>query len=360
MILSLLWLDVAYTRLMGTAGVVEMDKVELHLPCEDILFEASNSTLFLQAAGCGAKLIMPRMQIRNFHAAAPPTLNQISVQTLLRALYIQVAAARTRLSAESTKLFEGRPFSPAKTLAMDGEANEVLTSILLLPTMYAETLRSRDIMTSMAWNDLCIAVTVDLDLLEVASGRDGLEPASAALIDVAQWSRSAAARRALLHAAQIFDILDSSRIRESNIVRPDLLLFVSAIVISMYLFVADHEECGIDIPTFELLQDLDWAVIGGEGIADSGESGRSEATPIGQRQSDPSNAALDFVRYGGPISFAGETQQGGGVSARKVLLRYTHLLDDFGKWDGSKYSQLLRTMSEFVIKDNQYNDEGAW
>lgn len=361
MIICLLWLDMAYTRLMGTAGVVEMDKVELHLPCDDTLFEASNSALFLQATGRGERLIMPRMHIRNFHAAAPPVLNRLSVQTLLRALYLQVAAARTRLSAERSKLFEDSPLSPAKALAMDNEAKDILTSIVMLPTMYASALRSRNVMTSMAWNDLCIAVTADLDLLEVASGRDGLERASTALIDVARWSRSAGARRALLHAAQIFDILDSSRIRESNISRPDLLLFVSALVVSMYLFVADYEESNLDMPAFELLQDVDWAVVGGEGLVESLENGQSEPAPDGQRQLDSSNSARDFVRYGGrSVSFSGEPQQGGGVSARKVLLRYAHLLDDFGKWDGSKYSQLLRTMSDFVIKDDQYNDEGDW
>ncbi|KAF2187335.1 hypothetical protein K469DRAFT_749141 [Zopfia rhizophila CBS 207.26] len=207
-------------------------------------------------------------------------------------------------------------------------------------------------MTALAWNDLCIALTADLDLLEVASGRDGLEAASTALLNVAKWSRSAAARRAILHAAQIFDILDSSRIRESHIARPDLLLFVSALMPSLYLFVTDFEEVSFDLPIFELVQKFDWAVVNSEGLVNSTESGRSDALTDGQLRSDSSNAARDFVRYGGPISFAGESQQGRGVAARKVLLKYAHLLDDFAKWDRSRYSQLLKTMSDFVLKDS--------
>ncbi|KAF2796759.1 hypothetical protein K505DRAFT_157088 [Melanomma pulvis-pyrius CBS 109.77] len=350
MILYLLWVDMAYTRLMSTAGVVEIDKVDFHLPCEDALFEAPTSSSFLQAAECGTPLTMQRIRIRNFHAAAPSTLNHISVQTLLRALYLQISAARTRLLAEKSYFSEVDPFSPAAALVRDSRAKDIVTSILFIPITYSNLIHGENTITALAWNELCLAITVDLDLLEVASGRDGLEAASTALVDVAKWSRSAGARRAILHAAQMFSILDSSRMRESYITKPEELLFVSALVLSLYLFVTGPETATLGAPAFDLLNKVDWAVVEGLGLVTPTES-PSDLSSDGPRRLDSSNAARDFVRYGGPVSFAGEFQKVGGVIARKVLLKYAHLLDDFGKLDGSRYSRLLRTMSDFVIRD---------
>jgi hypothetical protein len=352
MILYLLWVDMAYTRLMSTAGVVEMEKVDFHLPCEDALFDAPTPSSFLQAAECGTQLTIQRIRIRNFHTAAPSTLNHISVQTLLRALYLQISAARTRLLAEKSSFAQIYPFCPAGTLAMDSRANDIVTSILLIPTTYSNLIHGENMITALAWNELCLAITVDLDLLEVASGRDGLEVASTALVDVAKWSRSAGARRAVLHAAQIFSILDSSRIRESHITQPEGLLFVSALVLSLYLFVTDLETATLGAPAFDLLKEVDWAVVEGSGLINSTESSPSNLSSDVPRDLDSSNAARDFVRYGGPVSFAGEFRHVGGVTARKVLLKYAHLLDDFSKLDGSRYSQLLRAMSDFVIRDS--------
>lgn len=240
---------------------------------------------------------------------------------------------------------------------MDSRAKDIVTSILLLPTIYPSVVHGRSVITTLAWNDLCINLTANLDLLEVASGRNGLEAASTALVSVAKWSRSTGARRAILHAAQIFDILDSSRVRESHITRPDLLLFLSALVLSLYLFVSNHEEVGFGVPEFELLQKVDWAVINGEGIEKSTDDGPYGTLSEVKRRSCSSNAALDFRQHGCLISFAGESQEGGGVAARKVLLKYAHLADEFGKWDGSRYSQLLRTMGDFMMEGGQGNNK---
>jgi hypothetical protein len=353
MILFLLWLDMAYTRLMGTAGVVEMDKVEVSLPCEAVLFEAPTTASFLKAANHGAQITMPRMHMQNAHAAVQSTLNHISVQTLLGALYLQSAAARHRLLAGNRTLLEAYSFTPAEAFAVDRKAKDIMTTLVLLPSMHANVLQSRNTVTALAWNNLCIVLTADLDLLEVASGREGMESTRAALVHIATWSRSASARRAVLHAAQIFYILSSSRVPESYISRPDLLLFISALVLSLYLFVSSGEEDSYHLPALELLQEIDWTAVEGEGLMNSLEIYRSGPFSDRQLRSNSSNAARNFIRYGGLVSFAGEPQQGGGVAARKILLNYAHLLDDFGKWNGSRYSQLLRTMSNFMIEGSQ-------
>ncbi|RSL90020.1 hypothetical protein CEP51_000937 [Fusarium floridanum] len=346
------WLDMAYARLMKTAGVIDIDKMELHLPCDDELFDGSTtSASFLHAIQQGKQLTMPRINMRNIHATSPSTLNNNSAQILLRALYLKVMATRSRLM-EKTPHPEPRQVSPIEAFAMDSKAKSLLSDVLLLPATHGSILSGRNRMNALGWNYLCITLTADIDLLEIASGRDGLGAASAALVRVVEWSQSTSARRAVLHAAQVFDILDSSRIRESHLTRPDLVLFVSALVISQYVLVCNHNNAPLGGPTFELLQDIDWAKIRDEGLG--AVTGFLLPSPPLEHQRAPamSNTAQSFLQKGGPISFGGEFQKFGHIAARRMARKFAHLMDGFGKWDGCSYSRLLRAMCGFVGEDD--------
>ncbi|KPM38715.1 hypothetical protein AK830_g7828 [Neonectria ditissima] len=349
LIFCLVWLDMAYARLMNIAGVIEIDKVELHLPCADALFDGSTSASFSHAIQRGAKLTMPRMNIRHFHETPAPLLNDTSAQTLLRALYLRVIAARARGSDENNQFLGSHPVHVS--LAVESSAKHAIANVLLMPTIQESVLKSRNKMNALGWNYICITLTADINLLEIASGRDGLEAASTALMQVAEWSRSAGARRAVLHAGQVFDILDSSRIRESHLTRPDLVLFVSALVISQYVSTPGHSEDCIDASLFplELLQNIDWAAVGSEGLVATMGASSSSASK------GASDEVRNFIQHGGPVAFAGEVQNCGSLSARKIVRKFAHLSDDFGTWDGSGYSQLLKMMCDSSV-DTEYGD----
>ncbi|KAK4935603.1 hypothetical protein LTR10_023364 [Elasticomyces elasticus] len=353
MISCLLWMDMAYARLMGSAGVLNMDEVEIHSPCEVVLFEAPTSSRFLQAAQRGALLLMPRLRVHNFYLDPPSTLTHHSLETILVALYLQTTTIRHRLPVAHYRSLESRAPSTAEAFSRSSKANEVIKTLLLLPSRYARLFRQRHRVSAFAWHNVCIALTADLDLLEIAAGREGLESAQTALVAVNNWAKTPSARRATLHAAQIFDILSSSRLSESNIARPDLLLFNSALIISMYLFVSSREEADQDASTFELLQDIDWTIVAGEGICGPSQPGPASPEHTPQHLDSTSYAARDFIQNGGPVSFAGVGQCNNGVTAKKVLLSYVHLLEDVGKWRGSRYSRLLSTMSEFGMEGIQ-------
>ncbi|KAI8712943.1 hypothetical protein NCS52_01394000 [Fusarium sp. LHS14.1] len=261
-------------------------------------------------------------------------------------------ATRSRL-LEKTWRPELRQVSPIEAFAMESKAKSILSDVLLLPATHGSILSGRNRMNALGWNYLCITLTADIDLLEIASGRDGLEAASAALVHVVEWSRSTSARRAVLHAAQVFDILDSSRIRESHLTRPDLVLFVSALVISQYVLVSSHENFPLGAPTFELLQDIDWAVIRDEGLGAATGLFLPSSLLEHERAPAVSNTPQSFLQQGGPISFGGELQKFGHVAARRMARKFAHLMDGFGKWDGCSYSRLLRAMCGFVGEDDR-------
>ncbi|KAF4979786.1 hypothetical protein FZEAL_4090 [Fusarium zealandicum] len=345
LIFCLTWLDMAYARLVNTAGVIEIDKMELHLPCDDDLFDGSTTAAsFLHAIQQGAKLTMPRMNVLDLRPSSASILNDNSAQILLRMLYLRVLTARTRLLDEGSQCWDMYSLSPVEALALDADARSILTDVLLLPSTHASVLKGRNRMNALGWNYLCITLTANVDLLEAAAGRDGVEAAAAALVHVEEWSRSPSARRAVLHAAQVFDILDSSRIRESHLTRPDLVLFVSALVISQYLLVSGHKTGCPSTPTFELLQPIDWAVLRDEGLGTATGSIFSGTLPEPEQGPASSSAARHFLRHGGLVSFAGELQKSGDVAARKMARKFAHLMGGFGNWDGCSYSQLLEAI----------------
>ncbi|KAJ5174160.1 uncharacterized protein N7482_000037 [Penicillium canariense] len=242
MISCLLWMDMAYTRLMGSAGVVDIDRVELYQPCDDALFDAPTSAVFLELVKHGTQLMMPRVSFHTFYANPPATLNHFSIETFLVAWYLQIAAIRHRLPIGNYVPLEVRSHSPPDVFSESRKARDVIASLLMLPSSYPSLFQQRHRTCAFAWHNVNLSLTVDLDLLEIASGRDGPDLARTALMAVSKWAQTPGARRAALHAAQIFDILSSSRLKESNISRPDLLLFNSALVLSMYLFVSCREQ----------------------------------------------------------------------------------------------------------------------
>lgn len=348
----LLWMDLAYTRLMNSAGVVDVDKIELHLQCESDLFDATTSNRFLQVAQRGAQLLGPRIRVQNFASDPPTALNHLSMETFLVLLYLQVAATRYKLPIGNYAPLEARRYNLVEVFSRNARVRDVVASLLLLPSKYESLFQQRHRVTAFAWNNVCIGLTADIDLLEIASGREGFEPARTAIVAVTKWSNTPGARRAALHAAQFYDILSSSRLSESSIARPDLLLFHSALILSMYVFVSKHEEDYDDCAVFELLQSVNWTIVGPEGLRSPVATNPPIPNTNDQRSVDASYAARDFIRHGGPVSFSGELLLGGGATARKILLNYVRLLDAAGKWSGSRYSQLLRTMSDFVIEGN--------
>ncbi|KAI3579635.1 hypothetical protein IWW34DRAFT_913733 [Fusarium oxysporum f. sp. albedinis] len=346
LICCLLYLDMAYARLMSTSGVIAIDKVEIYLPCDDTLFEdATTATAFLRSVQQGVRITMPRMNSRSFHVLSPSKLNQNSTQILLRSLYLRLIAAKARLSEKHGRNEHSQSISLAESFSTDEDYKTIIADVVLLPKAHASFLGERHQNNALGWHYLCILLTTDVDLLETACGRDGLEAAEDSLVHVFRWSQSSSARRALLHAAQVFSILDSCLVRESYLTRPDLVLFVSALVISQYFLVTSYTDNGSGGSVFELLRDVDWTTVGDEGF------GRATGyLPLGRlgRETVNSNPAIGFINKGGSVSFAGEVQGLGGVAAKKIARKFAHLMDGFGKWDGCSYSQLLRVMCGFT------------
>lgn len=340
---------------MGTAGVLQIDKVEVILPCDAILFEAPTAANFLHATNAGTPMTMPRMHMDLAQGSLPAVLSDLSLQTLLDALHLQISAARHKLLVGNDSAFEAHSFVPAQIFAKDDSAKNIGTTLAYISANHHHMIQGKNPLTALTWHSLCMMLTADLDRFELASGREGGENTQMAMVDVVTWSKSAGARRAVIHAAQIFWMLSLSRIPEKILLMPELLLFSSALVLGLYLFVTPLKKENTSAPPFEVLQEIDWAAVGSDGLLDSPDASIAyKCIHSSSQQLYSCCTAQQFIGHGGIIAFAGDIQRGGATATRKILLDYAHLIDEVTNWQGSEYSQLLRALSESIeVEDDQ-------
>lgn len=199
---------------------------------------------------------------------------------------------------------------------------------------------------SVMWHQMCMNLTADIQIFDLAAGRNGAGPAREALDDISAWAQTAAARRACLHAAQIFKAISNRRASDETTFHSAHALFSAALVLGLYTYKAPHfAEFEARRSCFELLDDVDWHTVGTEGFEGLVEPRNTELTPI-----STDDQAVNFIRYGGPICIRGAPYPGGYQSARRILLDYGSLLKDTGKWSVRKFSYVLHIMSDVLME----------
>jgi hypothetical protein len=347
LIVCLLITDATYARLLGTAGVVQADKLEIMLPDNAALFEAKTPSSFSQATKIHSQISIPRQKLLLTATHPPRLLNNMGFQAMLAAISIQVSAARHKLLVGTHDSLEQHSFVPAKVYAKDPSAKLIAASLISISKTYKEELLGKNQLV--LWNSLCISITADLHQLDLASGCRGVEYMEIGLRNIKAWSKSAAGRRAALHAANIFWTLSGTRASQPLMLAHEDILFTSALVLSFYVLTApevDVSQTSQD-SAFEVLQDIDWADIDDEGLSNK-QDGCDLTASYTQSRLETSSccASRKFVRDGGPISFGGNIQSCGSTAARKLLLNYAHLVDELGRWEESEYSHVLRIIGD--------------
>ncbi|OAG38104.1 hypothetical protein AYO21_07694 [Fonsecaea monophora] len=349
MVTCLLIIDATYATLWGTAGVLELDRLEIISPCKSSLFEAGDATTFAREVETNAQIIMPRMTLQRMSKLSSSMLGSIGLQALLAAISIQHSVARHRLFPGQLGSDETTAATPVERYALDNHAKTIAPLLATIPSSHRDNFNQDHRHAMLLWNSLCMSTTVDMDQFELALGHKDADSAHTALANIAIWAKSAEARRAALHAAQIFRILSQTRVSEPVLLLHEHMIFTAALVLAFYVFKAtpaseqqasNHSFTGVgDTTVFELLQEIDWTEIGLEGLG--GVSSSSSQLVNGQ-----SSTAKHFIRHGGPISF-GHVAVVGEITARKVILKYAHLLDEVVKWEGSDYCEALKAIEDF-------------
>lgn len=296
--------------------------MRFYTPCSTSLFEAPDATRWAQldSAGQCMKPSMLNLRPNQTFLPADVPLSSIGLYSLLSAVWLRLTDVKCRLSPQ-----DPTPILIPGELYQKDEAGVLLVPLLRdIYTAYKADLVRSNPNNVLFWHAMCISLTTNMDILEIAAGRDGINAGKEALERIAGWAQSPSARRACLHAAHIYAAMSRRKVSDGTTFLSEDAIFNAALVLGLYLLVGPDslQEDGETEP-FELLDDIDWNGLAEEGFAGyvPSSSNRTKSSP-----------AVRFVSMGGPVSFSSMVLSGGLNSARRVLVGFVSLLEEVGKW----------------------------
>ena len=352
LILSLLTLDSWYSNLLCCSPIVRSEAVAVYAPCDEYLFQAKSATQWRSLLRSGKKHTSSIFEISDLHTShLNPDLNlsHLGCSTMLSLLQIQMLESYHRLMPTSQTTVGS--LIPWQIYTSDLRARSMVNAILASETLCCPSMRNPDTNCIVLWHSLCIALLADYRMFELAAGRHGPGPAAGAMENITTWSRTIAARRASVHAAQTFKIMAERKVSDNVTIHSVTALFSAALTLALYLFMAPPSTNHSNRTTVELIEtDVDWA----SDITDVGftEDSLDRQPPSHNTQNDH-NAELStvhhFIRYGGTVSLSGVTQGGGYNSARRVLLDFANLMDGISGRKLRTFTQVLHIMSDDLM-----------
>ncbi|KIX05224.1 uncharacterized protein Z518_06096 [Rhinocladiella mackenziei CBS 650.93] len=279
----------------------------------------------------------------------PQSIGNYEIHGLLAICWAQVSERQHRGLLDTNNPNYAQSVNPAWALAEDTHTRSTAGVLSELYDAYKDTFATLNPNCLVSWHNTCMNLAADPLILQDAAGRNGAVRAKTALELVAQWSETATARRACLHAAQTFRIMSQRKISEGMMFQSETALFDSALVLGLYLYLRPQPISG-DVAggepfqkESELLDDVDWTHIGVLGLSHEQEEDR----PLGGSIIAPTNCkSRSFVlRDGLPVSFEGVSCPGEFRSAQRIFLAFSTLLSHVAPWNARRYCPILRTLS---------------
>ncbi|KAH8676560.1 fungal-specific transcription factor domain-containing protein [Tricladium varicosporioides] len=342
LIVCLTMVDTWYSAIYHTSPIIRTDDVQIVLPCDAALFQATSAVKWEQLISKGARMCMPTIKLASESIILPDLLSTPDVHGMVGILCVirlRISESFHRLLSGSQQRAVDQNFVPWRTYEKDSRAKATQSFVVQVIHTYGPMLSTMNPNCMILWHNLCIMLTTDLRLFELGAGCAGAESAREALDDIAIWTQTSAARRAAIHAAHTFKLMSNRRASDGDPFHATSGLFIAALVLGLYVFMAapETEETKDDSPIFELTDEVDWDVVGSVGLTD-------DITSV-------DNSAVKFIQHGGRICFDGVVHHPGYESARRILLDYARLLEDIGKWRVGvhQFSRVLRIMSDALV-----------
>ncbi|KAI4749685.1 hypothetical protein E4T50_00063 [Aureobasidium sp. EXF-12298] len=332
---------------------IRPETLQICLPCDDILFRADSAQRWIQLQQMGKRISMPMIKPRTFDLEGAldsvilldPPLDAPGQYTLLSAIKLCVCDAQHRHFLPTDEWDRHDHLIPWETYQDDLRARSLVQTTLALAPVITGSSKTADLNSLLLWHNLCLTLNSNMQIFELAAGRAGAGPAGKALADVEDWARTSSARRACVHAAQSFKLLSNRKVSESITLNSMSALFCSALVLGLYLFTVPETEVDSTRLPYELMDDVDWTVVGNAGMA---ESSPGNSPDLMFESSHASNVTRTFIEAGGPVSINGVVATSGFQTARRTLLDFAHLMDGIGTWKPRTLSRILHIMSDVL------------
>jgi hypothetical protein len=261
--------------------------------------------------------------------ALPPLISpsSLAMNALLCTVWLRITDIRHRLLEEDAVLSGSSALFPCKQYSDDASGAMIMPLLLDIYSTYRQNMEVSNPNYQAFWHYMCISLTANLELFELAAGREGRRMAEKALEQILNWAQSSVGRQTCLRAAQTYACMSNRRVVDGTTFVSEMSLFNSALVLGYYFHVSDSEsytrETGGSREPFELLAMVDWNLI------DNCSFACEDGPP------HPGASTVEwFIAEGGPVSFEGVTYQPGYRSRRRIMLKYVGLLEEVGRWGG--------------------------
>ncbi|OAL44756.1 hypothetical protein IQ07DRAFT_648960 [Pyrenochaeta sp. DS3sAY3a] len=343
---SLITIDALYAHDLQIRPQLAGESVSFMLPCEPDLFNIPDHRAWMLAIRSGCEVATPITVYQENTSALPVLPYESSIQNFLAAIWIRISDVRHRSLRHQDLRNSIGSHIPAVTYAKDSRSHSILSLLARLMYENQEKLQSRDPRANSEWNYLNMIMLADLELLECAIGRSGPMLGRSALKKVAIWAQTTAARRAVLHAAQIYLILSRLKRSYTPWYHSELSLLSAGLVLGLYLLV---NRTGENVDTaekspVELLEDVDWRFVGQD----------EEFGAANISSGHPSCKYAAFINKGGTFAWDGHVCVPGHVSSRRIFHEFSTLITSFA-WPDSQASQIFGILSESVTYCQDYS-----
>ncbi|KAI1608311.1 hypothetical protein EDD36DRAFT_412664 [Exophiala viscosa] len=341
LIVGLIEIDDWFASYFSTSPMIRSETLQILPPADNRQFHASTCSIWMQLTQKSQQTHTPYIGA----AFQIPTegLELSALPALLTLHQHQIYEANYRLVVSNERQGTDKVLEPWRLYSKDAKDSQLLSRLAGLPATSADPLKKADINGIISWHMSCMMLTANMRLFEEAAGMNGSTAVSGALDAIASWACTPTARRAVLHAAQVFKLLFHRRVSDVISVHAVAALFKSALVLSFYLLMAPrHDVTGFDRP-LELFEEIDSSQVGSCGFSNVNASATNV---LGISQG--SHASI-FIRDGGSFSITGIVHPPGYPSCGRVLLHAADLMQTLGKWKSRTFSQILHLLTDDLM-----------
>ncbi|KAF5713263.1 oxidoreductase [Fusarium globosum] len=338
LISTLIMIDAWWASRLNTEPLICTSVVQLEMSTSIDLYRSSSAKSWRSCRNAGTSAttdpIIIRMHTPSITLTPLQETSPIGMTGLLSVVWARILQHQHQTRGANDSNREGPTASVDATTETGNNMLRVLGDIY---TNYSRFLRYRNPNCIAQWHFLNLNILANLEIFEMASGRNGAESAYAALQEISNWSQTQHARRACLHAAGIYVAMSRRRANDGVMLHSDMSLFTAALVLGLYVFMMKPNEGHTDADTesFELLNDIDWTNL---------------CDPMSIVENAGDNTASQFIHNGGSISFSGTVCEAGYNAAKMILLEFASLLEEVGKWNAKELCHILRIMSDSLIE----------
>ncbi|KAI9926754.1 hypothetical protein AWENTII_011382 [Aspergillus wentii] len=340
LLLSLIFAEAYSGQVLKAPPTLKLQNMRVPVLCSDRLFALSNAKSWKAATGPHPNQWCPHAWTLALDPAMlPDVASDFGIQGLLASVWLYILESNySPLTSTNPPVLNLHKFYPSNdALTSDTRIKDIISIFLAqIYDKYRDQFRTGNTNSLFLWHFLCLNSLVDINTCELAAGRNGPDHVQKALDSLEEWAQTPQARRACLHSAQFIAIVARHKASDGVMLHTEIAMFAAALVLGFYLLNAPSLTSEDHSTPLNLLDEIDWTLVGAE--MNAGSSSSADC-PV-----------VQFIRTGGPVAFATAVYRNRHGAARRAFMNFAALLEKIGRWNYRDHCRILRIISNTLFE----------